>query len=62
MRLPTTVPQQALFMMNSPFVVEQARAVAARVGATTESTEDRVRHLYRIVFSRGRRPMRSRWV
>ncbi|MCS6776442.1 MAG: PSD1 and planctomycete cytochrome C domain-containing protein [Chloroherpetonaceae bacterium] len=25
----TTVPQQALFMMNNPFVVEQARALAA---------------------------------
>ena len=26
----TTVPQQALFMMNSPFVVEQARALVAK--------------------------------
>jgi len=52
MRFANTVPQQALFMMNSPFVVEQARAVAGRVNSATESTEDRVRHLYRIVFSR----------
>jgi hypothetical protein len=27
----TTVPQQALFLMNSPLVVEQARAIAARL-------------------------------
>ncbi len=27
-RFATTVPQQALFLMNSPFVIEQARAVA----------------------------------
>ena len=26
----TTVPQQALFSMNSPFVIEQAKALAAR--------------------------------
>src|SRR5204862_1369535 len=30
-RAETTVPQQGLFFMNSPFVVEQARALAARV-------------------------------
>ena len=28
----TTVPQQALFLMNSPFLAEQARAVAASCG------------------------------
>ena len=28
-RFATTVPQQALFMMNSPFVIEQAKALAA---------------------------------
>src|SRR5262249_19748565 len=29
-RFQTTIPQQALFMMNSPFVVEQAQALAVR--------------------------------
>src|SRR5262249_55366099 len=29
-RYRTTVPQQALFMMNSPFIVEQAKALAQR--------------------------------
>ena len=29
-RYSTTVPQQALFLMNSPFAVQQAKAVAAR--------------------------------
>ena len=29
-RFHTTVPQQALFLMNSPFVIEQARALAVR--------------------------------
>ena len=30
----TTVPQQALFGLNSPFMVEQAKALAARVDVT----------------------------
>ena len=32
-RFVTTVPQQALFLMNSPFVQSQARALAARIDA-----------------------------
>jgi mono/diheme cytochrome c family protein len=49
----TTVPQQALFMMNSPFVVDQARLVAARpdVVAMTDPAR-RVRYLYRLLFGR----------
>jgi hypothetical protein len=49
----TTVPQQALFGMNSPFVLEQARALAARpevTGATDEAR--RVAALYRLVLCR----------
>ncbi len=34
----TTVPQQALFAMNSPFVMEQARALAAGVAAEPDDT------------------------
>ena len=40
----TTVPQQALFSMNAPFVIEQARALAARpevAGAPTDRGPDR---------------------
>jgi len=49
----TTVPQQALFMMNSPFVVDQARHVAARpdVVAMTDPAR-RIRYLYRLLFGR----------
>ncbi|MGP0064233.1 MAG: PSD1 and planctomycete cytochrome C domain-containing protein [Isosphaeraceae bacterium] len=49
----TTVPQQALFSMNAPFVIEQARALAARpdvAGAPT--TEGRVAALFRAVLAR----------
>jgi hypothetical protein len=47
----TTVPQQALFAMNSPFVIEQAKALAARPEATGSPAE-RIAALYRIVLAR----------
>ena len=39
----TTVPQQALFLMNSPFLAEQARAVAATCGETPKCV-DQIHH------------------
>lgn len=51
-RFQTTVPQQALFFLNSPFVVEQAEALSARPDVT--SAKDPVTAVYRILF--GRRP------
>ena len=49
----TSVPQQALFALNSPFVMEQARAVAARPEiALAANLPDRVDGLFRIVFGR----------
>jgi hypothetical protein len=50
-RFTNTVPQQALFMLNSPFVIEQAKALAAKVGGEP-ATEARVRALYRAVLAR----------
>ena len=56
-RYVTTVPQQALFLMNSPFVLEQARALVARpdVQARTDPAE-RIGHLYRLLFGRPATP------
>ena len=49
----TTVPQQALFSMNAPFVIEQAKALAARPDvAAAQSAERRVAALYRAVLAR----------
>ena len=42
-RFATTVPQQALFMMNSPFVIEQAKKLAARPEVADASRRDRAR-------------------
>ena len=53
-RFVTTVPQQALFLLNSPFVIDQARRLAARPEVAAGSAADRVEAFYRTVF--GRRP------
>jgi hypothetical protein len=50
-RFTNTVPQQALFMLNSPFVIEQAKALSAKV-AGEPAAEARVRALYRAVLAR----------
>jgi hypothetical protein len=47
------VPTQALFLMNSRFVIEQARAAAARLIAGTASTpQERVTRAYRETLGR----------
>ena len=52
-RFLTTVPQQALFLLNSPFVVEQARRAAARPEvAAAADAGGKVRSLYRAILSR----------
>jgi hypothetical protein len=49
----TLVPQQALFLMNSPFVLHQARSLMTRPDvAALPGLEDRVRRMYRIVYGR----------
>jgi hypothetical protein len=48
----TTVPQQALFGMNSPFMMEQARALAARPETSQGTTPQRIKALYRRVLTR----------
>lgn len=52
-RLSTTVPQQALFMMNSPFVLVLARELAKRSEiAAANSTDEVVTALYRLILQR----------
>ncbi|HWF19423.1 MAG TPA: DUF1553 domain-containing protein, partial [Verrucomicrobiae bacterium] len=49
----TTVPQQALFLMNSPFVIEQAKGLVNRPDFKAARTEDeQVRLLYQLAFQR----------
>ena len=52
-RFQTTVPTQSLFLMNSPFVTEQARAVASRPDVVSaKTTDERIARLYRAVLGR----------
>ena len=51
-RLPTTVPTQALFLMNDPFVHEQAGAFAARLLTAAGDEPARVRLAYAMALSR----------
>ncbi len=52
-RFQTTVPQQALFLMNAPFVLQQAQALAARDDFKKFTTDDaRLRFLYETIYQR----------
>jgi hypothetical protein len=52
-RFKTNVPQQALFFMNSPFVAEQARLLAAKPEFRTAADDaTRIRRLYTALFDR----------
>ena len=46
------MPQQALFLLNSPFALETARALAARVEAAAAPGPARVEALFRFVHQR----------
>jgi hypothetical protein len=53
----TTVPQQALFMMNSPLVIEQAKRLVALPDFQTCSDDDaKIDFLYQRIFQRPPRP------
>jgi hypothetical protein len=52
-RYETTVPQQALFLMNSPFMLEQVRALMKLPEVSAAMTDAaRIQKLYRQVFGR----------
>jgi uncharacterized protein DUF1549/uncharacterized protein DUF1553 len=49
----TTTPGQKLFLLNSPLMLEQSRALAARLTATPAETDAaRVRRAYLLLYSR----------
>ncbi len=52
-RFQTMVPQQALYMMNSPFVIEQARHLVSRPDIVAQKTDtERIQALYKLLFAR----------
>ena len=46
------VPQQFLFLMNSPFMVERAKAFSERLHREAENDRERISRAYRLLFSR----------
>ena len=56
-RQPTTTPTQALFLLNSPFVHEQAKAFASRVA--TVSGDDRSKILWAFETAHGQIPVEA---
>ena len=52
-RSQTTVPQQQLFVLNSPFMITQAKALAARVHQEhPDSQESRITYVFRLAYGR----------
>jgi hypothetical protein len=54
-RYETTVPQQALFLLNSPFVQEQARGVIEKLDDTQDAGA-KIQQLHRLVHAREAQP------
>ena len=52
-RFETTVPQQALFLMNNPFMIRNAASLAERINSDdSDSVEKRIQKAYRIMYQR----------
>jgi hypothetical protein len=51
-RTDTTVPQQQLFVLNSPFVIDVSKALAARVQKEAKGDAERVQLACRLAFAR----------
>ena len=48
----STVPAQALYLLNNPFVIRQAESAADRLRASSGSTADKVARAYETFFAR----------
>lgn len=52
-RSESTVPQQALFLLNHPFLLDRARALASRAGGDAwDDPSAKVRRLYQLAYQR----------
>lgn len=58
----TTVPQQALFLMNSPFVIQLAKGLTERADFKAAATdEQRIQRLYQLAFQRDPSKEEIKW-
>ena len=51
-RTTSTVPQQYLFIMNSPFFQKRAEALVSRLIRESETNEDRINRAYQLLYNR----------
>ena len=51
-RASSVVPQQFLFLMNSPFMLDRAKALVARLEGMASTDDQRIHHAYQLLFSR----------
>lgn len=51
-RAKTTAPQQALYLLNNPFVMKQAKLVKRRAGAPADDANLAIANLYSIILGR----------
>ncbi|HEX4150452.1 MAG TPA: DUF1553 domain-containing protein, partial [Pirellulales bacterium] len=51
-RASSIVPQQSLFMLNSPFMAARARALTTRLNREEKSDEARIKLAYRLLYGR----------
>ena len=59
-RFQTSVPQQALFWLNSGMVAEQSRSMTARPDVAQLADEARIRRLFRLAFQRQPEPAETK--
>ena len=52
----STTPLQALFLMNNPFVHEQADQLAIRIGMAYDTMPERVDYAFRLAYGRPAKP------
>jgi len=55
-RTVTTIPQQQLFALNSPFIVAMSKAFAERLGKEAADDDARIDRAFRIAFARSASP------
>lgn len=51
-RTTNVVPQQYLFMMNSPFMIERAQALVTQLNSTAKENAPRIEQAYRLLYGR----------
>ncbi len=51
-RSSSTTPTQKLFVMNSPFIIEQSKKLAQRLQLSGSDDVSRIRHAYELLFAR----------